>query len=72
MPESNRPRAAPLIVFGVFAIGAGAAVGFRTAGQVAEIEAGFLIDSFAERRARPYTQALEVLAAEHGLELQAE
>ena len=33
---------------------------------------GFLVDSFAERRARPYTQALEVLAAEHGLELQAE
>ena len=25
---------------------------------------GFLIDGFAERRARPYTEALEVLAAE--------
>ena len=27
---------------------------------------GFLIDGFAERRARPYTAALEALAAEHG------
>ncbi|MGB5704762.1 MAG: hypothetical protein WBM48_18215 [Polyangiales bacterium] len=26
---------------------------------------GFLIDGFAERRARPYTQALDALAAEH-------
>lgn len=26
---------------------------------------GFLIDGFAERRARPYTQALQTLAAEH-------
>ena len=26
---------------------------------------GFLIDGFAERRARPYTQALQQLAAEH-------
>ena len=26
---------------------------------------GFLIDGFAERRARPYTQALDVLAGEH-------
>ena len=49
-----------------------AAVGLRTAGQVAEIEAGFLIDGFAERRARPYTQALKVLAAEQDVELQAE
>ena len=29
---------------------------------------GFLIDGFAERRARPYTEALEVLAAEHEAE----
>lgn len=29
--------------------------------------AGFLIDGFAERRARPYTAALETLAAEHGV-----
>lgn len=28
---------------------------------------GFLIDGFAERRARPYTAALESLAAEHGV-----
>jgi lipoprotein signal peptidase len=33
---------------------------------------GFLIDGFAERRARPYTNALEVLAAEHQSELPAE
>jgi hypothetical protein len=33
---------------------------------------GFLIDGFAERRARPYTEALEVLATEHGIELGAE
>ena len=46
----------------------GAAVGLRTAGQVTEIEAGFLIDGFAERRARPYTQPLEVLAAEQDVE----
>jgi lipoprotein signal peptidase len=26
---------------------------------------GFLIDGFAERRAQPYTDALETLAAEH-------
>jgi len=120
--------AIPLILFGVFAIGVGAAVGLRTAGQVAAVEAGFhrdpaamlsdelprmqtvnanwptyirmwtvlvlvglglrfgmksdwahgvgpaliligalgfLIDGFAERRARPYTEALQLLAAEH-------
>ena len=120
--------AAPLVLFGVFAIGIGAVVGLRTAGQVADIEArfesdpgamvsaelprmqkvndnwpiyismwtvlvliglglrfglkadwahglgpalilvgaiGFLIDGFAERRAQPYTEALEALAAEH-------
>ena len=28
---------------------------------------GFFIDGFAERRARPYTVALEALAAEHGV-----
>lgn len=28
---------------------------------------GFLIDGFAERRARPYTAALEALAKEHGV-----
>jgi hypothetical protein len=119
--------AVPLVLFGVFAIGIGAAVGLRTTGQVGELEAGFqsdpgamvaeelprmrkvndnwpiyigvwttlvlgglglrfglkadwahgvgpaiiligamgfLIDGFAERRARPYTEALEVLAAE--------
>ena len=33
---------------------------------------GFLIDGFAERRARPYTQALELLAAEQDVELQAD
>jgi hypothetical protein len=33
---------------------------------------GFLIDGFAERRARPYTAALEVLAAEYDVELQTE
>ena len=123
--------AVPLVVFGLFAIGVGAAVGLRTAGQVAEIESGFqsdpgamvaeefprmqkvndswpiyigmwttlvvvglglrfglkadwahgvgpaiiligavgfLIDGFAERRARPYTEALEALAAERGVE----
>jgi hypothetical protein len=127
--------AIPLIVFGVFAIGVGAAVGLRTAGQVAAIETGFqrdrgamlsdelprmqkvnanwpiyigmwavlvlvglglrfglkadwahgvgpaliligamgfLIDGFAERRARPYTKALEALAAEHRVEAPAE
>jgi hypothetical protein len=119
--------AVPLVLFGLIAIGTGAAVGFRTTGQVAEIEAryksdpsamlaeelprmrkvngnwsiylgtwtllvlvglglrfgleadwahgvgpaliligavGFLIDGFAERRARPYTEALEALSAE--------
>jgi hypothetical protein len=119
--------AIPLLVFGLAAIGTGAAVGLRTSGQVAEIESGyqsdpsamlsselprmqkvndnwpvylgtwtvllliglglrfglkadwahglgpaliligalgFLIDGFAERRARPYTQALETLATE--------
>jgi hypothetical protein len=123
--------AVPLLLFGVFAIGIGAAVGLRTAGQVAQIEAGlqsdpgamvaeelprmqkvndnwpmyigmwttlvvvglglrfglkadwahgvgpgliliaavgFLIDGFAERRARPYTDALEVLAAQQRVE----
>jgi len=123
--------AVPLVAFGLFAIGVGAAVGLRTAGQVAEIAAGFqsdpgamvadelprmqkvndnwpiyiglwtilvlvglglrfglkadwahgvgpaiiligavgfLIDGFAERRARPYTEALETLAAERGVE----
>lgn len=124
--------AIPLIVFGVSAIGVGAAVGLRTAGQVAALEAefqrdpgamlsdelprmqqvnanwpiyigmwtvlvvaglglrfglmadwahgvgpaliligamGFLIDGFAERRARPYTNALEALAAHHRVEV---
>lgn len=123
--------AVPLAVFGLVAIGTGAAVGLRTTTQVAEIEAGFesdpaamlatelprmrqvnrnwpvyisawvalvviglglrfglkadwahglgpalilvgacgfLIDGFAERRAQPYTQALQVLAAQHQLE----
>lgn len=127
--------AVPLVVFGLFAIGVGAAVGLRTAGQVAAIESGFqdnpgamvadelprmqkvndnwplyigmwttlvvvglalrfglkadwahgvgsaiiligavgfLIDGFAERRARPYTEALQILAAEHHLEVQGE
>lgn len=127
--------AIPLIVFGLFAIGVGAAVGLRTAGQVEAIESGFqrepgamladelprmqkvnanwpiyvgmwtalllvglglrfglkadwahgvgpaliligamgfLIDGFAERRARPYTEALEALAAEFQVELPAE
>jgi hypothetical protein len=31
---------------------------------------GYLIDGFAERRARPYTAALETLAAEHGVSTQ--
>ncbi len=127
--------AVPLIVFGLFAIGVGAAVGLRTAGQVAGIEVGFhddagamlaeelprmqkvnenwpiyigmwttlvlvglglrfglkadwahgvgpaliligavgfLIDGFAERRARPYTEALENLAADEQVEVPAE
>jgi hypothetical protein len=127
--------AVPLVLFGVFAIGIGAAVGLRTGGQVAELEAGFqsdpgamvaeelprmqkvndnwpiyigmwttlvlvglglrfglkadwahgvgpaiiligatgfLIDGFAERRARPYTEALQALAAEHDVEALAE
>jgi hypothetical protein len=127
--------AVPFVLFGVFAIGIGAAVGLRTAGQVAAIEAGFesdpsamvaeelprmqkvndnwpiyismwtalvlvglglrfglkadwahgvgpaiiliaalgfLIDGFAERRARPYTAALEALAAEHVVEVPVE
>ena len=126
--------AIPLIVFGLFAIGVGAAVGLRTAGQVAGIESGFqdnpsamlaeevprmekvnanwpmyigmwtalvlaglglrfglkadwahgvgpaliligavgfLIDGFAERRARPYTESLEALASEHQFEVYA-
>jgi len=33
---------------------------------------GFLIDGFAERRARPYTEALEALAAEHVVEVPVE
>ncbi len=127
--------AIPLIVFGLFAIGVGAAVGLRTAGQVAGIESGFqdnpsamlaeevprmekvnanwpmyigmwtalvlaglglrfglkadwahgvgpaliligavgfLIDGFAERRARPYTESLEALASEHQFEVSAD
>lgn len=127
--------AVPLIVFGLFAIGVGAAVGLRTAGQIAGIEAGFhndagamlaeelprmqkvndswpiyigmwttlvlvglglrfglkadwahgvgpaliligalgfLIDGFAERRARPYTAALEYLAADEQAEVPAQ
>jgi len=127
--------AVPLVLFGLFAIGVGAAVGLRTSGQVAELEAGFqsdpsamvaqelprmqkvndnwpiyigmwtamvvvglglrfglkadwahgvgpaiiligavgfLIDGFAERRARPYTEALEALAAQHEVEVPAE
>ncbi|MBW1760861.1 MAG: hypothetical protein JRE45_09170 [Deltaproteobacteria bacterium] len=127
--------AVPLVLFGVFAIGIGAAVGLRTTGQVAELEAGFqsdrgamvaqelprmqkvndnwplyigmwttlvlvglglrfglkadwahgvgpaiiligamgfLIDGFAERRARPYTEALEALAAEQDVDALAE
>jgi len=127
--------AIPLVVFGLVAIGVGAAVGLRTTGQVQEIESelrrepgamlanelprmhkvnanwpilmgmwtalvlvglglrfglkadwahgvgpaliligamGFLIDGFAERRARPYTAALEALAAEEGVALPAE
>ena len=122
-------------MFGLVAIGVGAAVGLRTTGQVQEIESelrrepgamlanelprmhkvnanwpilmgmwtalvlvglglrfglkadwahgvgpaliligamGFLIDGFAERRARPYTAALEALAAEEGVALPAE
>jgi hypothetical protein len=118
--------AIPLALFGLVAIGTGAAIGLRTPGQLAELEAGyesdpsamlaqelprmekvnanwprlvaawaallliglglrfglkadwahglgpaliligacgFLIDGFAERRARPYTQALEALQA---------
>jgi hypothetical protein len=127
--------AVPLILFGLFAVGVGAAVGLRTAGQVAAIESGFqadagamvaeelprmqkvndswpiyigtwttlvlvglalrfglkadwahgvgpaiiligalgfLIDGFAERRARPYTAALETLAAAQQVEVPAE
>lgn len=127
--------AVPLVLFGIFAIGIGAAVGLRASGQVAQLEAGFqsdpgamvgeelprmqkvndswpiyigmwtalvlvglglrfglkadwahgvgpaiiligamgfLIDGFAERRARPYTEALEALAAEHDTERLAE
>lgn len=127
--------AIPLIVFGLVAVGVGAAVGLRTAGQVEAIGSGFqrepsamvaselprmhkvnanwpilmgmwtalvlvglglrfglkadwahgvgpaliligamgfLIDGFAERRARPYTAALEALAAEQGVTLPAE
>ncbi|MGB5348621.1 MAG: hypothetical protein WBN10_03400 [Polyangiales bacterium] len=127
--------AIPLIVFGLFAIGVGGAVGLRAAGQVAGVESGFqddpgamvaeelprmekvnanwpiyigmwtamvlvglglrfgleadwahgvgpaliligamgfLIDGFAERRARPYTAALKALAAEPHVELPAE
>ena len=127
--------AVPLVLFGLFAIGIGAAVGLRTNGQVAALEAGFqsdpgamvaeelprmhkvnrnwpvyigmwtalvliglglrfgwkagwahgvgpafiligamgfLIDGFAERRARPYTEALEALSAEHDVEALAE
>jgi len=127
--------AVPLVSFGLFAIGVGAAVGLRAAEQVTEIEAGFksdpgamvaeelprmqkvndnwpiyigtwatlvliglglrfglkadwahgvgpaiiligalgfLIDGFAERRARPYTEALEALAAEHDIKPRAE
>lgn len=127
--------AVPLVLFGLFAIGVGAAVGLRTDGQVAEIEAGFksdpaamvaaelprmqkvnhswpiyigmwatlvlvglglrfglkadwahgvgpaiiligalgfLIDGFAERRARPYTKALDALAAEHDIKPRAD
>jgi hypothetical protein len=127
--------AVPLVLFGLFAIGIGAAVGLRTNGQVAGLEAGFqsdpgamvaeelprmrkvndnwpvyigmwtalvliglglrfglkadwahgvgpafiligamgfLIDGFAERRARPYTEALEGLSAEHDVEALAE
>ncbi len=33
--------------------------------------AGFLIDGFAERRSRPYTAALEVLATQHGVPVDA-
>lgn len=120
--------AIPLALFGLVAIGTGAAIGLRTPGQVTELEIGyesdpaamlaqeiprmervnanwprliatwaallviglglrfglkvdwahgvgpaliligalgFLIDGFAERRATPYTAALEALAAEH-------
>lgn len=122
--------AVPCVIFGLVLVGTGLGVGFRTAGQVATLEAelasapkrmlekelprmrrvnanwplilsvwtvlvvaglalrfglkaewahgvgpalivvgafGFLIDGFAERRARPYTKALESLAAEHGV-----
>lgn len=122
--------AVPLVLFGLVALGTGLAVGLRTSGQVADLEAGyaaspkamvekelprmrkvnanwplyvttwavlvvgglalrfglkadwahglgpaliavgamgFLIDGFAERRARPYTAALEALAKEHGV-----
>ncbi len=122
--------AAPLVLFGLVALGTGLTVGFRTPAQVAAIEAevatnptamlerelprmrkvnanwpvllgtwaalvviglalrfglksdwahgvgpglilvgaaGFLIDGFAERRARPYTAALEALATQHGV-----
>jgi hypothetical protein len=123
--------AAPLVLFGLVALGTGLAVGLRTPSQVAALEAeyatspkamvekelprmrrvntnwaiylstwtglvvvglvlrfalkadwahglgpglmlvgamGFLIDGFAERRARPYTAALEALAATHAAE----
>ena len=33
---------------------------------------GFLIDGFAERRARPYTESLEALASEHQFEVSAD
>jgi len=127
--------AVPLALFGIVAIGIGAAVGLRTAGQITDIETGFqsdpaamvaeelprmtkvnenwpiyvgvwatlvlvglglrfglkadwahgvgpaiiliaalgfLIDGFAERRARPYTEALQNLAAKHDVEIPAE
>jgi hypothetical protein len=60
---------ATLVVFGLllrFALSADWAHGVGPA-LILVGAFGFLIDGFAERRARPYTAALEALAAEHGL-----
>jgi hypothetical protein len=73
--------AIPCILFGLVVIGTGWVVGSRTAGQVAELDRiladspvgllvliaglGFMIDGFAERRARVYSRALSELSRDN-------
>ncbi|GMU59433.1 MAG: hypothetical protein AMXMBFR34_11960 [Myxococcaceae bacterium] len=68
--------ALPLFIFGAFLLGVGLLLRFavhadwaRGLGPALVLAGamGLVIDGFAERRAEPYTEALEVLAKENGV-----